>query len=195
MWQEGLRSTAVLCRSPQGSRAVQTSSGTGMMSAEQGVQWEHLWSIHSKGGWHCVGTTGMQCPPSPWCWGEGLNWRHRPSRAHLSQSLNVKTCDQRWRIVWGCGSPRGPPASMTPTVTMCLPVCKGKVGDPGPLSEGHVLCILWTCLGLSHTLGRDAAQPSGEGGLLGKAKTCFQGANCIYSWIHMNFKMLPGICT
>lgn len=44
---------------------------------------------------------------------------------------------------------QGPPASMTPTVTICLPVCKGKVGGPGPLSEGHVLCVLWTCLGPS----------------------------------------------
>ena len=55
----------------------------------------------------------------------------------------------------------GSPASMTPTVTMCLPVCEEKMGDPGPLSEGHVLCVQWTCLGPFH-MG-EGRQPSSAG--------------------------------
>ena len=55
----------------------------------------------------------------------------------------------------------GTPASMTPTVTMCLPVCEEKMGDPGPLSEGYVLCVQWTCLGPFHMGG--GRQPSSAG--------------------------------
>ena len=188
----------------RGSRAVQTSSGNDVSwtGGSVGASMKHPqqgWLTLCRDHWHAMSaitlTTGMQCLPSPWCWGEGLNWGHRPLRVHLNQSLNVKkTCDQRWRRVWGCGSPRVPclhdphshhvPSSLRredgrPRTPKWGPCALRSVDLPWAISYG----------------GREAAQLSGEGGLLGKAKACFQGANCIYSWIHMNFKMLLGICT
>lgn len=160
------------------------------MSVEQhqGVQWEHSMEHPQQGRLTCVGTTGMQCPPSPWCC--EIKLRTQTLKGSLELVSNVKkTRDQRWKeSVRLCGSARVPPAFMTPTVTAFQ---SAKEGGGPRTPGGEAACFmlsLWTCLGPS-LCGEEGGSPAQRGGrppgkgqgLLGKAKACFQGANCIYS--------------
>ena len=190
----------------RGSSAVQTSSGVGMVSAEKapggsvGASVEH---IHSKDCWRCTGSSGIGCLPSPWCWRDRLNLRTQTLEGSLEvQSLNEwghvkEVCGQCWRRVWGCGSPRSP--CLCDPHSYHVPSRLKTEGGGTQNPQVEAMCFVFCGPASGHLLqgarGREAAQPSGEGGLVGKAKACSQGANCIYSWIHMNFKMLLGICT